>query len=53
MFNKIIVYTLPEGLPGLKLAPLVCIVWTGLGGRCDIGGSNISRYFDTISTEMK
>lgn len=51
LFN--IMSILPEGLPGLKLAPLVCIVWIGLGGRWDIGGSNISRYFDTISTEMK
>lgn len=43
----------PEGLPGLRPAPFVCIVCIGLGGRWDIGGSNISRYFETINTEMK
>lgn len=45
---------LPCGLPEWwDDVPLFRIAGTGLGGRIDIGGSNISLYLDTINTEIK
>jgi hypothetical protein len=52
---------LPDGLlmlppwcdPPLLRNDAVAVGAAGLGGRGDNGGSKISLYFDTISTEMK
>lgn len=45
--------SLPWGLPEWCAFPLFRNVGTGLGARMVTGGSKMSRYLETIRTEIK